>query len=419
MNGRVRRDARIYTVFTSSGLSDSSQTYSLHHPDEVVFTNQDLLDEIGRRCEGVQFLGSTEPEDRSYVAANVQGREQGVDGRLYFGWLPSELTELDLPAVAVYPLWGQWQHPFNPYPGSRTLTATLPIIADTSAETFSARLDAIAQKIGLLRAVAWMKGFRILCITDRPVLGEYEPTRYQTAEEGRETYERNYLENLHALGADIVVRPQAEMVSRLEAASEADAREVADRWVSEAEDVNGTNEEQVRKSARLYLAMKDMLDEYEADAITTEGYGIFMYYKDGPIPSQGLPSCQFCTDGVVATPETLVDSLLTQQLGLWVTGSTGFNGDYIVDTENGKAYIGHCECPFNPYGDERRVPYVIRNLPQWPVEEQEKGGACAQVKLPPGETVTVAKFSVHDRKVALFSGETVPGEELFPGWMDR
>ena len=101
-----------------------------------------------------------------------------------------------------------------------------------------------------------------------------------------------------------------------------------------------------------------------------------------------------------------------------MTGSTGLNGDYIVDAENGKAYIGHCECPFNPYGDERRVPYVIRNLPQWPADQQEIGGACVQVDLPTEEAVTVAKVSVHDRKLALFTGETVSGEGLFPGWDD-
>jgi len=44
-----------------------------------------------------------------------------------------------------------------------------------------------------------------------------------------------------------------------------------------------------------------MMDEYEATAITTEGYGVFMNYADGPIPSQGLPSSQFCTDGIVTT----------------------------------------------------------------------------------------------------------------------
>jgi len=412
------RNVRVYVAFSSAGLSGSSQTYPLHHPKQKLLSNEDMLNEIRRRCEGVEFVGTTEPEKPQYAVGNVQARRQSLDGVLYFGSPPAELTQLDLPAVAVYPLWGQWQYPMTPYQGKRVLTATLPVIPDASANAFSARLDAIAEKLRLLQAVARLRGLNVLCVTDRPVLGDYEPTAVQTAQEGRQAYEKKYLDNLKALGADITVRPQEEMVARLGAVPRAEASEVAARWISQSEGTRGTNETEVEKSARLYLALKAMMQEYDADAVTTEGYGDFMYYEGGPIPSQGLPSSQFCTDGVVATSETLVDSLFTQQLGLWVTGSTGFNGDYIVDVEGGKAYIGHCECPFNPYGDERRVPYVIRNLPQWPADEQEKGGACVQVNLPDDETVTVAKLSVHDKKLSLFGGTTVSGEQLFPGWYD-
>jgi hypothetical protein len=415
---KVNTAVKIYTAFSSVGLFGSTQTYPLHHPDQKVLGNEEMLSEIRRRCEGVEFVGTTKVERPEYIIANVQARRRGLDGLLCFGHLPPELVQVDLPTVAVYPLWGQWQAPFHPYKGNRVLTATLPVIPDVSTSVFSSRLETIAEKIRLLQAVARMKGLRVLCITDRPILGQYEPTAQQTAQEGRREYERAYLENLAYLGAEIIVRPQQEMVSRLEAASRAEAGKVAGEWIAASEGMKGTNETEVRESAKLYLAMKEMLHEYNANAITTEGYGVFMYHEGGPIPSQGLPSSQFCTAGVVATSETLLDSLITQQLGLWVTGSTGFNGDYIIDVENNKAYIGHCECPLNPYGDERRAPYVIRNLPQWPVDEQEKGGACVQVNLPVDEPVTVAKASVHDRKLALFTGTAVAGEQLFPGWDD-
>ena len=409
---------RIYTVFTSSGLFGSTGTYSFHHPDQKVLSNEEILGEIRRRCEGVEFLGSTQVEKSAYTVANVQARSQSLDGVLCFGSLPPGLMDLDIPVVAVHPLWGQWQYPFDAYQGKKVLTATLPVIPDALAETFSARLDAIAEKIRLLQAVARLKSLKILCVTDVPTLGLYEPTAAQMAQEGREVYEQRYLTNLAALGAEIIVRPQEEMVAKMKAVPEAEAGEVANRWVSQSEDVKGTNETEIRKSAGLYLAMKGMMEEYGANAVTTEGYGVFMNYPGGPIPSQGLPSSQFCTDGIVATSETLVDSLVTQQLGLWMTGFAGLNGDYIVDPENRKAYIGHCECPFNPYGDDRRVPFVIRNLPQWPIDQQETGGACVQVKLPANESVTVAKLSVHDRKLSLFTGQTVSGEQLFRGWDD-
>lgn len=409
---------RLYTVFTSNGLFGSTGTYSFHHPEQKVLTNEELLGEIGRRCEGVEFVGSTDMEKHEYVAANIRARQRSLDGVLYFGAPPRELTGLDLPVIAIHPLWSQWQEPFDAYSGKRVLTATLPIIPDTSPETFSARLDGIAGKVHLLQLAVRLKTLRILCVTDVPTLGLYEPTAAQMAREGREAYEQKYLANLAALGAEMIVRPQDEMVSKMQAVPETKAQEITKQWISEAEGVKGTNEAEIRKSAALYLTMKNMMEEYGANAVTTEGYGVFMQYPGGPIPSQGLPSSQLCTEGVVATSETLVDSLVTQQLGLWMTGFAGLNGDYVVDPENHKAYVMHCECPFNPHGDDRRAPYVIRNLPQWPIDQQETGGACVQVKLPDNEGVTVAKLSVHDKKLSLFSGRTVPGEQLFPGWDD-
>lgn len=412
------RDVRIYVAFPSTGFFGSTDTYPLHHPDQKVLTNDEILGEIQGRCEGVEFVGKTEVEDAQTTLANVQRDAGDLDGVLYFGAPPSGLLELDLPTIAVHPLWGQWQYPYDAYAGRKVVTACLPIIPDASEATFSARLDGIADKVRLLQAVVRMKGLRVLIVTDKPVLGQYEPTGLQLEAEGWDEYERRYLANLAELGVETVARPQDEMVGKMKAIGEAEAQEVADEWIENAVGVRGTNEAQIRDSARLYLVMKEMLGEYAADAITTEGYGVFMGYADGPIPSQGMPSSQLCTEGVVATSETLVDSLVTQQLGLFITGCAGFNGDYIVDEDNDKAYIGHCECPFNPFGDERRVPYVIRNLPQWPIDEQEKGGASAQVLLPAGETVTVVKASVHDRKLSLFGGETVEGEKLFRGWHD-
>ncbi len=343
------REVRIYVAFSSSGLSGSSQSYPLHHPDQKVLTNQEILSEIQGRCEGVEFVGGTEVEDAALTVANVKRDRENLDGVLYFGHLPGGLTELGLPTIAVHPLWAQWQYPFDSYAGQKVVTASLPVIPDASEAVFSSRLESITEKVHLVQAVARMKGLKILIVTDKPILGQYEPTALQTEPEGWDEYERRYLENLAEMGAECIARPQDEMVSRMEAADEAEAREVATAWIEEAAGVKGTNETEIEKSAKLYLAMREMLEEYEADAITTEGYGVFMGYKDGPIPSQGMPSSQFCTDGIVATSETLVDSLVTQQLGLFITGSTGLNGDYVIDVDNDKAYIGHCECPFNPF----------------------------------------------------------------------
>ena len=406
---------RIYTMFTSSGLMGECQIFSVYHPDREIIANEKILAELKARCEGVEFIGETAPIGGEEAIAKVKSQKKNLDGVLFFGSPPEELTSLGLPIIAVYPLWGQWMFPFYAYKGEKVVTSCLPVVPDNKEATFSSRWDDIAGKIKLIETLSKMKGLRVLVVTDKPVLGEYEPTGLQIGGD-RARYEEIYLRNLKdTFGTELVAIPQQEMVDKMNEADEGEAGKVVRRWIEEAEGMKGTTEAEVLKSAKLYLAMKELMEEHHCQAITTEGYTVFQTYKEGPIPSQGLPASQFYTDGIAATSETLIDSLITQQLGLFITGSTGFNGDYLIDTFNGIAIIGHCECPFNPYGDDRKVSYVIRNLPLW---EENKGGACVQVNLPIGETVTVAKISMVDKKIALFTGDTVSGEELFTGWDD-
>lgn len=409
------RIARIYVVFSSSGLQGECRIFPIYHPDVEIVTNEKILETLKEKCEGVEFVGETAPvtgERAKFVIANVRARRKSLDGVLYFGAPPDELMSIGLPIIAVYPLWGRWMPTFDAYKGKKVLTSCLPVVYDKDMSIFSSRLEDIVGKIRLIQAISKMKRLKVLVITDKPVLGEFEPTLFQTGLERKE-YEEVYLGNLEkTFGMELISIPQGEIVSEMEAADEEKAKEAAKKWIDEAEGMEGTNEVEVVKSAKLYLAMKKLMEKYGCGAITTEGYISRVMPKD---TSQGLPSSQFCTDGIVATSETLIDSLITQQLGLHITGSTGFNGDYMIDTFNAVAIIGHCECPLNPYGNDRRAPYIIRNLPLW---EENKGGACVQVNLPLDETVTVAKISMHDKKISVFTGKTVSGEELFEYWDD-
>ncbi len=405
----------IYTVFTSNGLQGENLIYTRYHPEQKILSNDDILNKIKEKCPDVEFIGDTVPQKKEYFTGTIKGMKNELDDILFFGSIPDELISLDIPIIAVHPLWGRWQHSFYYYKDKKVLSHCIPVIPDKSEEVFNSRFEKIASDIKIIQAISKMKGLRILVITDKPILGEYEPTYEQYKEEGWEEYQEKYLKNLSELGASLIVRPQSEMVDLMEKADDLEAKKIAEKWISGAAGIKGTNEEEIRKSAKLYLAMKKMMHIYHADAITTEGYTVFQYYKDGPIPSQGMPSSQFLTDGIVATSETLLDSLITQQFGLWLTGSPGFSGDFIIDPDNNKVYIGHCESPINPYGDEKRSPYYIRNLPLW---EENKGGAAIQVNLPVNEIVTVVKFSVHDKKISLFTGRSIDGNTLYPYFDD-
>jgi hypothetical protein len=427
---RANENTKIYVVFTSSGLQNECRIYPIYHPDAKIMTNEEVLEELKERCKGVEFVVANIRDQRK-VIANIREQRGSLDGVLFFGHPSDELTSIELPVIAVYPLWGQWQYPFfhgyNGYKGKKVLKSVLPVVPDKDGSVYTYRLEDIAGKIKSIQAISKMNGLRVLVVTDNPVLGDYEPTRLQTgpAREDREEYERIYLKNLEeTFGTVLVTIPQKELFERINRIDQKEAEKVARKWINEAEGIKGTNEFQIIRSAKLYLSMKELMEKYNAQAITTEGYCHFQPRGEGcgnlegmplGIPSQGLPASQFFTDGIVATSETLIDGLITQQLGLYITGRAGFCGDYLIDPYTEIAIIGHCELPINPYGDDRKAPYIIRNLPLW---EENKGGACVQVNLPIGETVTVAKISMRHKKICVFTGKTVNGEDFFKHWND-
>lgn len=417
MTKQETKNTKIYTVFFSSGFQNECRIFPTYHPDVGVITNETILDEIKGKCEGVEFAGEVEPTKSETAITNIKAQREDLDGVLVFGPPPDELISVGLPLVAVHPLWGRWQPPFDAYKGEQVLTSCLPVISDRDPFVYSSRIEDIAGKIKLIDTVSKMKGLRILVVTDLPPLGYFEPIGSQIGAGGREEYEKVHLDNLkETFGAFLVPVPQKDLFEKMQAANVKKAKEVTQRWIDEAAEIRGTNEAEILKSAKLYLAMKELVEEHNCGAITTEGYGWpGSFSKRGLFPSQGLPSSELCTEGIVATSETLVDSLITQQLGLNITGSAGFNGDYIVDFLNDIATIGHCEASFDAYGDGKRASYVIRNLP---LMAENTGGACVQINYPVCETVTVAKISVHQKEISLFTGETVSGDELFPYWDD-
>jgi len=404
---------KMYVIFPSSGL-DHKGAWDASDIEKKVMTNEEMMNELGRQCEGVEFCGEINLiETPDSAIENVKSAGEDLDGILIFGPPSAKLIETGLPIVTVFPMFGMWMagFDFKGYNGKKILTGCLPVVRDASKPAFSARIADLAKKIKLIQSISKMKRLRILNVTDRPVLGSYE-----TGFGNRKEYEKAYLDNLaETFGSEIVTTTQEEMFGEIQGVEEEEAEKIAKIWIDGAKGVKDTNEAEIVRSAKLYLVLKELMEKYDCRAVTTEGYGVFAGYRKGNIPSQGLASSQFCTDGIVATSECLINSLLTQQLVFCITGRLGFNGDYIIDPFNDIAILGHCECPFNPYGDDRRSSYVIRNLPRL---KKYEGGACVQVDLPLNETVTVTKISMYDKKISLFTGKTVSGRDFFEDWDD-
>jgi hypothetical protein len=250
------KNTKIYTVFFSSGFQGECRVYPIYHPEIKVVENQEILEKLKDKCEGVEFAGEVEPVKAQEAIANIKAQREDLDGVLVFGPPPDELISVGLPTVAVHPLWGRWQVPFDAYKGEKVITSCLPVIYDKDPAVFSSRIEDIAGKTKLIYTISKVKGLRVLVVTDLPTLGYFEPMGLQI-EKSRKEYEKVYLDNLkETFGTSLVTAPQEDLFEKMQAADEEKAKEVSQKWIDEAEEMRGTNEEEVVKSAKLYLAMK-------------------------------------------------------------------------------------------------------------------------------------------------------------------
>jgi len=404
---RANENTRIFIMFRSEGRG-----HEVDWDDEDmqrILTNEEILDELKKRCEGVEFIGKTDPVNVE-SAVKALNQEKNIDGIVVFGPPPDELIKTGLPIITVFRMWQTWMasFQFKEYKGKKILFDCVPMVRDADKTVFSLRMAGLSKKIKLIQAISKMRNLRALVITDKPVLGAYEG--------GSGEYEKIFLDNLSEIfGTELVTTPIEELFDKIQEIDSQKAEEVTNMLIDGAYAIKNTNKTQIIESAKVYLAMKELMEKYDCNSITGEGYGVYRNYKKGVIPSQGLASSQLATDGIIAPSETLINSLLTQAIVYYITGRPGFNGDYIIDPFLDIAIIGHCECAFNPYGDERRSDYTIRNMP---FRKKNEGGACVQVDLPLNETVTVLKMSMYDKKIAIFTGKTVSGRKLFEEWDD-
>ena len=72
--------------------------------------------------------------------------------------------------------------------------------------------------------------------------------------------------------------------------------------------------------------------------------------------------------------------------------------------------VQHCEGPWNTWGDERRVPYIITDHRERQIRSRSRTGvsAASWILYPPGQPVTMWQIDVERKQVLIHTGKTVP-----------
>jgi len=202
------------------------------------------------------------------------------------------------------------------------------------------------------------------------------------------------------LGTTLVQMNSDQLGDYYAEADEEEARHYQQQWMEEALKVVEPDDDEILRSARMYLALKTAMEEADADAITVDCLGL---YYSGKLPAYPcLAFFQLNNEGSTGVCEADVDSTLSQLLFRYLTGRPGYVSDPVIDTASNQIVYAHCVATNRVFGPEGHSnPFIIRS------HAEDGKGASVQSLMPLGETVTSIKINPRKKAFAVHNARTV------------
>jgi hypothetical protein len=323
---------------------------------------QKYLAEVAGRLGDVEFTGSELIANADGPAAAVLPKLAGADGLLlvhlaFGGGTPLlKLIDAGLPtAIFSQPFSGhdwmyvpQWQKA-----GKRVALFASRDLAD------------LERAVALLRVPARMRQSKILAVGGlNGTAPACSPAKIKT---------RFGAEVIPISAEQIIAAHQAVDLKAAEA--EADAY-----WIGPAKKIVEPPRGEIINSARLFLAVKKLMIEHRARAITSS---LCMGR-----PAKGCLTFSKLNDlGLVGACEGDIDSTLTMLIFGYAFGVPGFITDPLFDISKNAMIHAHCVASTKMDGPTgKRAPFVIRT------HRDDNHGAAVQVELRVGQEITCAKL---------------------------
>jgi L-fucose isomerase-like protein len=240
-----------------------------------------------------------------------------------------------------------------------------------------------------------MRAFRTIhhLRTSKVIVGDAKPANREAA---ARAYTQYY-------GTEFKFASGGEFKDAFASADEKQAQKEADAFVRGALRVVEPSPKEIHDGLRFYLALKNMLKQERANAITIDCFGTLAANTLPGYPC--IAWSKFNDAGLYGVCEGDVASTMTQMLVTSYSGRPGFVSDPVFDTSRNEVIHAHCVSATRMKGfDQPASPYIIRNH----LETNE--GAVLQVIMPVGETITVARYN-GPQKLLVSTAEVT-------GWVD-
>lgn len=336
----------------------------MSRPTEEIGKLDEYLAGVAKKLGDVEFLGGDliPPGEASAVLANLKD----VDGILLFhlsghgGGAPAEamnqIVDAGIPtAVFSQPFSGHGWMYFPKWQKDGKKVVLLPT-SDWSE---------LERVVGLMRVAPRMRQTRILVVRGPMGTAAACSAEQLKARWGTEAIPVTVEETLAAHEAVDL------------AAAEAEAEQY---WISQAKEIVEPTRDEIINSARLYLAMKNLMIAKGARAVTSSNCM--------GNPAKGCLAFSKLNDlGLVGACEGDMDSTLTMLIFQYAFGVPGFISDPVFDTARNALIHFHCTSATKMDGcaGERR-PFSIRT------QTDSGRGVALDVEMRTEQPVTCAKF---------------------------
>ena len=174
-----------------------------------------------------------------------------------------------------------------------------------------------------------------------------------------------------------------------------ESREIAERWQKEATVVTDVSFETLQNSAAMYLGMKKVLKDYDANAITLNCLGGFYGGHIHAYPCLGFHELN--NEGLIGACECDINSTATMVAFNHMTGGRpGYISDPVMDTASGQIIYAHCVAPNRMFGPEGAGnPFSIMT------HSEDRQGASVRSVLPVGYLTTSMQINQGRKEILL------------------
>lgn len=217
--------------------------------------------------------------------------------------------------------------------------------------------------------------------------------------------EKTQEETTKRFGTTFINRTSHDLMAIFDEIGDEEAAKVCDKWMNEAIKIVEPSRNDIVQSAKIYLAIKKMMKDTGADAVTIDC--LELSYNDVYGKSRHMYPClsyfQMSDDGELGVCESDINSTMSSLLIRYYTGRPGFVSDPVVDTSSNEIIYAHCVACRKVYGTNSSnvAHYIIRS------HAEDQMGASVQVVFPTGDKLTTINMNNVDNWACIHSSTAV------------